>query len=145
MQLSYIDDRRMALYGKVTIFLDVEPYLNPVGVIKAITSFVCFFFLSFQAFGGYLSLKMLAATDKLFQCTAAVAPITDFRLYSKLNIILFTAYIIKSLKCEAVDPLLQCCFFSGAAFSERYLGLPAKEEHAYLVRLTILQVFCVFM
>lgn len=23
--------------------------------------------------------------------------------------------------------------FSGAAFSERYLGLPAKEEHAYSV------------
>ncbi|KAM4610195.1 inactive dipeptidyl peptidase 10 [Polymixia lowei] len=68
MQLPYIDDRRMALYGK--------------------------------AFGGYLTLKMLAATDKLFQCTAAVAPITDFRLYS-------------------------------AAFSERYLGLPAKEEHIY--------------
>ncbi|KAK5864213.1 hypothetical protein PBY51_001173 [Eleginops maclovinus] len=53
-----------------------------------------------KAFGGYLSLKMLAATENLFQCTAAVAPITDFRLYS-------------------------------AAFSERYLGLPAKEEHAY--------------
>ncbi|KAM9343897.1 inactive dipeptidyl peptidase 10 [Pholidichthys leucotaenia] len=69
MQLSYIDDRRMALYGK--------------------------------AFGGYLTLKMLAATDRLFQCTAAVAPVTDFRLYS-------------------------------AAFSERYLGLPTKEEHAYL-------------
>ncbi|KAK5609065.1 hypothetical protein CRENBAI_016942 [Crenichthys baileyi] len=69
MQLPYIDDRSIALYGK--------------------------------ALGGYLTLKMLAATDKLFQCTAAVAPITDFRLYS-------------------------------AAFSERYLGLPAKEEHAYL-------------
>ncbi|XP_040909774.1 inactive dipeptidyl peptidase 10 [Toxotes jaculatrix] len=69
MQLPYIDDRRVALYGK--------------------------------GFGGYLTLKMLAATDKLFQCTAAMAPITDFRLYS-------------------------------AAFSERYLGLPAKEEHVYL-------------
>uniref|UniRef100_A0A8C6TG36 Uncharacterized protein n=1 Tax=Neogobius melanostomus TaxID=47308 RepID=A0A8C6TG36_9GOBI len=53
-----------------------------------------------QAFGGYLTLKMLAATDDMFQCAAAVAPITDFRLYS-------------------------------AAFSERYLGLPAKEEHSY--------------
>ncbi|XP_072305336.1 inactive dipeptidyl peptidase 10 [Eucyclogobius newberryi] len=50
MQLPFIDDRRMALYGK--------------------------------AFGGYLTLKMLAATDNLFQCAAAVAPITDFRLYS---------------------------------------------------------------
>lgn len=70
MQLPFIDDRRMALFGK--------------------------------AFGGYLTLKMLAATDKLFQCAAAVAPITDFRLYS-------------------------------AAFSERYLGFPAKEEHAYLM------------
>ncbi|XP_068598933.1 inactive dipeptidyl peptidase 10 [Brachionichthys hirsutus] len=68
MQLPYIDDRRVLLYGK--------------------------------AFGGYLTLKMLATTDKLFQCTAAAAPITDFRLYN-------------------------------AAFAERYLGLPAKEEHAY--------------
>ncbi|CAL8319626.1 unnamed protein product [Merluccius merluccius] len=68
MQLPYIDNRRMALYGK--------------------------------AFGGYLALKMLAATDRLFQCSAAAAPITDFRLYS-------------------------------SAFSERYLGLPAKEEHTY--------------
>ncbi|KAK6303371.1 hypothetical protein J4Q44_G00258250 [Coregonus suidteri] len=69
MQLPYIDDRRIALYGK--------------------------------AFGGYLSLKMLAATNRLFKCAAAVAPITDFKLYS-------------------------------AAFSERYLGPPAKEEHTYL-------------
>uniref|UniRef100_A0A4W5N9X1 Inactive dipeptidyl peptidase 10-like n=1 Tax=Hucho hucho TaxID=62062 RepID=A0A4W5N9X1_9TELE len=72
MQLPYIDDRRIALYGK--------------------------------AFGGYLSLKMLAATDQLFKCAVAVAPITDFKLYS-------------------------------AAFSERYLGPPAKEEHTYLVRI----------
>ncbi|KAL1020702.1 hypothetical protein UPYG_G00003540 [Umbra pygmaea] len=69
MHLPYIDDRRIALYGK--------------------------------AFGGYLSLKMLAATDQLFKCAATVAPITDFKLYS-------------------------------AAFSERYLGVPVKEEHAYL-------------
>ncbi|XP_061645980.1 inactive dipeptidyl peptidase 10 isoform X1 [Phyllopteryx taeniolatus] len=69
MKLPYIDDRRMALYGK--------------------------------AFGGHLTLKMLTATEKFFQCSAAVAPITDFRLYS-------------------------------AAFSERYLGLPTKEEHVYL-------------
>ncbi|XP_057676298.1 inactive dipeptidyl peptidase 10 isoform X3 [Corythoichthys intestinalis] len=68
MKLPFIDDRRMALYGK--------------------------------AFGGHLTLKMLTATEKLFQCSAAVAPVTDFRLYS-------------------------------AAFSERYLGLPTKEEHIY--------------
>uniref|UniRef100_A0AAY4CVX3 Uncharacterized protein n=1 Tax=Denticeps clupeoides TaxID=299321 RepID=A0AAY4CVX3_9TELE len=54
-----------------------------------------------KAFGGYLSLKMLAATNQLFKCGAAMAPITDFKLYS-------------------------------AAFSERYLGLPEKEEHAYM-------------
>ncbi|CAG03962.1 unnamed protein product, partial [Tetraodon nigroviridis] len=68
MQLPYIDDHRIVLFGK--------------------------------GFGGYLTLKMSAATEKLFQCSVAMAPITDFRLYS-------------------------------AAFSERYLGLPAKEEHAY--------------
>lgn len=38
---------------------------------------------SLQAFGGYLSLKMLAATDQLFKCAVAVAPITDFKLYSE--------------------------------------------------------------
>ncbi|XP_018616060.2 inactive dipeptidyl peptidase 10 isoform X1 [Scleropages formosus] len=53
-----------------------------------------------KAFGGYLTLKMLAATDKLFKCAAVMAPITDFKLYS-------------------------------AAFSERYLGLPSKEESSY--------------
>ncbi|XP_066564342.1 inactive dipeptidyl peptidase 10 [Amia ocellicauda] len=67
-QLPYIDQRRVALYGK--------------------------------AFGGYLTLKMLAASEHRFKCAAAAAPITDFRLYS-------------------------------AAFSERYLGLPAKEETSY--------------
>lgn len=47
--------------------------------------FVPFPMFPLQAFGGYLTLKMLAATHKLFQCTAAVAPITDFRLYSELQ------------------------------------------------------------
>ncbi|XP_059384191.1 inactive dipeptidyl peptidase 10 isoform X2 [Carassius carassius] len=55
-----------------------------------------------KGFGGYLSLKMLTATDQMFKCAAVMAPITDFKLYS-------------------------------AAFSERYLGLPAKEEHSYMV------------
>ncbi|KAG9333996.1 hypothetical protein JZ751_009312, partial [Albula glossodonta] len=36
-----------------------------------------------KAFGGYLTLKMLAATDRLFKCAAVMAPITDFRLYSE--------------------------------------------------------------
>ncbi len=57
-----------------------------IEVITIITCFVLALFLSsLQAFGGYLTLKMLATTDKLFQCTAAVAPITDFRLYSELQ------------------------------------------------------------
>lgn len=83
MQLPYIDDRRVVLYGKVTALFKFK---SPTEAIKAITCFVlallCF---SQQAFGGYLTLKMLATTDKLFQCTAAVAPITDFRLYSELR------------------------------------------------------------
>ncbi|XP_048873559.1 inactive dipeptidyl peptidase 10 [Brienomyrus brachyistius] len=69
MQMPFIDNRRMALYGK--------------------------------AFGGYMTLKMLAATDQLFKCAAVMAPITDFRFYS-------------------------------AAFSERYFGLPSKDESAYV-------------
>ncbi|KAA0707287.1 Inactive dipeptidyl peptidase 10 [Triplophysa tibetana] len=54
-----------------------------------------------KGFGGYLSLKMLTATDRMFKCAAVMAPVTDFKLYS-------------------------------ATFSERYLGLPAKEEHSYV-------------
>ncbi|MGH0187781.1 UNVERIFIED_CONTAM: hypothetical protein FKN15_026897 [Acipenser sinensis] len=53
-----------------------------------------------KAYGGYLTLKMLAATDGQFKCAAAFAPITDFSLYD-------------------------------AAFSERYLGLPSKEDGLY--------------
>ncbi|XP_076840196.1 inactive dipeptidyl peptidase 10 [Brachyhypopomus gauderio] len=54
-----------------------------------------------KGFGGYLSLKILRATEQMFRCAAVIAPITDFKLYS-------------------------------AAFSERYLGLPGREEHAYM-------------
>lgn len=87
MRLPYIDDRRMVLYGKVTTFSLFE---NSVLLLKpSKLSHDLFFSTSFrfslQAFGGYLTLKMLAATDKLFQCTAVVAPITDFRLYSELR------------------------------------------------------------
>lgn len=87
MQVPYIDDRRIVLYGKVTAVLK---YGNAtlLQAVEAIMCFVCFLTLlcfPLQAFGGYLTLKMLAATDKLFQCTAAVAPITDFRLYSELR------------------------------------------------------------
>jgi len=57
--------------------------VNSLEIIKALAPFKNVFYFSLQAFGGYLTLKMLAATDKLFQCTAAVAPITDFRLYSE--------------------------------------------------------------
>lgn len=87
MQLPYIDDRRMALYGKVTAFLkfgNSPLLLTPSKLLHALFALALFCF-SLQAFGGYLTLKMLAATDKLFQCTAAVAPITDFRLYSELR------------------------------------------------------------
>ncbi|XP_065141451.1 inactive dipeptidyl peptidase 10 isoform X2 [Paramisgurnus dabryanus] len=54
-----------------------------------------------KGFGGYLSLKMLTATEQMFKCAAVAAPITNFKLYS-------------------------------ATFSERYLGLPTKEEHSYM-------------
>ncbi|XP_045548083.1 inactive dipeptidyl peptidase 10 [Salmo salar] len=67
LELPYIDNRRIALYGK--------------------------------AFGGLLTLKMMAAA-KIFKCAAVMAPITDFKIYN-------------------------------AAFSERYLGLPATEESFY--------------
>lgn len=81
MQLPYIDDRRLILFGKVTVF----------GSSESVGSHMHLFFEHFcvfppQAFGGYLTLKMLAATDKLFQCAAAAAPITDFRLYSKYSL-----------------------------------------------------------
>lgn len=40
MQLPYIDDRRIALYGKVqTSFLEVKHQLDPVKVTKALALF----------------------------------------------------------------------------------------------------------
>ncbi|XP_069509835.1 inactive dipeptidyl peptidase 10-like [Ambystoma mexicanum] len=55
-----------------------------------------------KAYGGFLTLKLLAATDILFKCGVAVAPITNFRLHA-------------------------------SAFSERYLGVPTREDAAYTV------------
>lgn len=85
MQLPYIDDHRIVLYGKVTVLFKLgestagEPSRRSHDLLLA---FGCF---SLQGFGGYLTLKMSAATEKLFQCSVAVAPITDFRLYSELR------------------------------------------------------------
>lgn len=84
MQLPYIDDHRIVLYGKVTVLFKLgestaEPSRRSHDLLLA---FGC---SSLQGFGGYLTLKMSAATEKLFQCSVAVAPITDFRLYSELR------------------------------------------------------------
>nr|XP_046167967.1 inactive dipeptidyl peptidase 10-like [Oncorhynchus gorbuscha] len=49
LELPYIDNRRIALYGK--------------------------------AFGGLLTLKMMAAAN-IFKCAAVMAPITDFKIYN---------------------------------------------------------------
>lgn len=56
-----------------------KPLLSQISHDQPLT-FVCF---CLQGFGGYLTLKMSAATEKLFQCIVAMAPITDFRLYSE--------------------------------------------------------------
>ncbi|XP_064408382.1 inactive dipeptidyl peptidase 10 [Latimeria chalumnae] len=50
LQLPYVDQRRIGIYGK--------------------------------GYGGYLTLKLLAATDRLFKCGVAVSPVTDFKLYA---------------------------------------------------------------
>lgn len=97
MQLPYIDDRRIALYGKVTIFkwqfmsIHVTRWIQSTkhkGILVE-----CLLFFS-KAFGGYLTLKMLAVTDKLFQCAAAAAPITDFKLYSELEYYLILTILL---------------------------------------------------
>lgn len=77
MQLPYIDDRRIVLYGKVSASFQL-PHRSAERDLSLASR--CF---SLQGFGGYLTLKMSAATEKLFQCSVAVAPITDFRLYSE--------------------------------------------------------------
>ncbi|KAJ1160595.1 hypothetical protein NDU88_001091 [Pleurodeles waltl] len=55
-----------------------------------------------KAYGGFLTLKLLAATGMLFRCGVAVAPITNFRLHA-------------------------------SAFSERYLGMPTRDDASYTV------------
>uniref|UniRef100_A0A3B3Z5P2 Peptidase S9 prolyl oligopeptidase catalytic domain-containing protein n=1 Tax=Poecilia mexicana TaxID=48701 RepID=A0A3B3Z5P2_9TELE len=88
--LAWVDGRSGVGRGQKTVAVDPRK----LGTLRVKD------YLRVVALGGYLTLKMLAATDNLFQCAAAVAPITDFRFY--------------------------------AAFSERFLGFPAKEEHAYM-------------
>lgn len=83
MQLPYIDDHRIVLFGKVTVLFKLGKSIarKPSRLSHDLSlAFGCF---CFQGFGGYLTLKMAAATEKLFQCTVAMAPITDFRLYSE--------------------------------------------------------------
>ncbi|CAB1336567.1 unnamed protein product [Coregonus sp. 'balchen'] len=53
------------------------------------------------AFGGYLSLKMLAATNRLFKCAAAVAPITDFKLYTRVHFQHSAELLSRLVKVEA--------------------------------------------
>lgn len=86
MQLPYIDDRRLLLFGKVTSQPEAKSQWEAMEAVTCSAFQSTFVFLPPQAFGGYLTLKMLAATDQLFQCAAAAAPITDFRLYSKYRL-----------------------------------------------------------
>ncbi|XP_067108979.1 inactive dipeptidyl peptidase 10-like isoform X3 [Osmerus mordax] len=53
-----------------------------------------------RGYGGYITLMMLKATDKLFKCAVAVSPVTDWKLYA-------------------------------SAFSERYLGMPVRDDSRY--------------
>ncbi|XP_039611334.1 inactive dipeptidyl peptidase 10-like isoform X1 [Polypterus senegalus] len=55
-----------------------------------------------RGYGGYIALMMLKSTERLFKCTVAMSPITDWKLYA-------------------------------SAFSERYIGLPSREENLYQV------------
>uniref|UniRef100_A0A673CQR1 Dipeptidyl-peptidase 6b n=1 Tax=Sphaeramia orbicularis TaxID=375764 RepID=A0A673CQR1_9TELE len=77
--LAWVDGRSGVVRGQKTTAVDPRKLgslrvKDHLGVVESVQLH--------NAFGGYLTLKMLAATDKLFQCAATVAPITDFRLYS---------------------------------------------------------------
>ncbi|CAB1353901.1 unnamed protein product [Coregonus sp. 'balchen'] len=73
LELPYIDNRRIALYGK--------------------------------AFGGLLTLKMMAAA-KIFKCAAVMAPITDFKIYTHVHF-QHTAELIDHLVAAKANYSLQ--------------------------------------
>lgn len=87
MQLPYIDNHRIVLFGKVTLLFKLGKSIarKPRRLSRVFDAFGCF---CLQGFGGYLALKISAATEKLFLCTVAMAPITDFRLYSESSLII---------------------------------------------------------
>ena len=44
-------------------------------------------FLVSQGYGGYITLMMLKATDKLFKCAVAMSPVTDWKLYGEFHLV----------------------------------------------------------
>uniref|UniRef100_A0A3B3UTJ1 Inactive dipeptidyl peptidase 10-like n=1 Tax=Poecilia latipinna TaxID=48699 RepID=A0A3B3UTJ1_9TELE len=96
--LAWVDGRSGVGRGQKTVAVDprklgtlrVKDYLRVVESVKLHCTKLPYIdyrriALFGKALGGYLALKMLAATDNLFQCAAAVAPITDFRFYSEFR------------------------------------------------------------
>lgn len=132
MQLPFIDNRRMALYGKVLCDSNIlkQCCIHPNYCCR----YLIWLYPPLQAFGGYMALKMLAATDQLFKCAAVMAPITDFRFYSRPISQVFSRCICSSAALEHAWPIWSGVLYAGAAFSERYFGLPSKDESAYVVR-----------
>ncbi|KAI3356572.1 hypothetical protein L3Q82_017770 [Scortum barcoo] len=89
-----------------------------------------------KGYGAYITLMMLKSTDSLFKCACAMSPVTDWKLYAAAEA-LSTGGAVKNLS------LLIC---TASAFSERYLGMPLRDDSRYQVAylstyylLTILQ------
>lgn len=89
------------------------------------------------------SLKCIGVLQNTMACDMVI--IQSHGIYQSVLVLLFCKliHLINGIICSVllfnfrisdVWKWIQPCF-SGAAFSERYLGLPAKEEHSYMVDL----------
>ncbi|EPQ09525.1 Inactive dipeptidyl peptidase 10 [Myotis brandtii] len=121
LQLPYIDSNRLSIFGK--------------------------------GYGGYVASMILKSDEKLFKCGSVIAPITDLKLYASAFSERYlgmpskeestyqgyggyvASMILKSdeklFKCGSVIAPITDLKLYASAFSERYLGMPSKEESTY--------------
>ncbi|KAF3695170.1 Inactive dipeptidyl peptidase 10 Dipeptidyl peptidase IV-related protein 3 [Channa argus] len=74
-----------------------------------------------KGYGAYITLMMLKSTDSLFKCACAMSPVTDWKLYAAVE--------APSAGVTVKNVSLLIC--TASAFSERYLGMPLRDDSRY--------------
>lgn len=93
--------------------------------------FMVLLLLHVQGYGAYLTLMMLKSTDSTFKCACAMSPVTDWKLYGESS--------GPDPPCPSPSGGCICVkspsllIHAASAFSERYLGVPLRDDSRYQV------------